>query len=261
MQLASYQDAFSRALLAEDPRAAAPELAQLVAQPGFAVYRNTVLKGCIDALQANYPAIVRLVGEEWFRAAAAVYARRELPFAPMLLTYGQTFPDFLAGFEPAGELPYLADVARVDRLWSEAHVAADDDILDPAALARLVPEDMNRLRLRPHAAARWAWCDAHPIHTLWSRNRDPHADTDVQIDWCGEGVLLTRPHGSVQSHALPRDGAAFLSACATGLSIERAVVAALEASPQSNIAELINAFLQAGAFAAVQATTSEDERR
>ena len=261
MQLASYQDAFSRALLAEDPRAAAPELARIVAQPGFAVYRNTVLKGCIDALQANYPAIVRLVGEEWFRAAATVYARRELPFAPMLLTYGQTFPDFLAGFEPAGELPYLADVARVDRLWSEAHVAADDDILDPAALARLVPEDMNRLRLRPHAAARWAWCDEHPIHTLWSRNRDPHADVAAEIDWCGEGVLLTRPHGAVQSRVLARDGAAFLSACAAGLSVERAVIATLDANPQSNIAELINAFLQAGAFAAVQATTSEDEHR
>ena len=28
----------------------------------FAVYRNTVLKGCIDALQANYPTVGQLVG-------------------------------------------------------------------------------------------------------------------------------------------------------------------------------------------------------
>ena len=43
------------------------------------------MKGCIDALQANYPAVTRLVGEEWFRAAAAVYVRQAPPTNPMLL--------------------------------------------------------------------------------------------------------------------------------------------------------------------------------
>jgi hypothetical protein len=251
MQLASYQDAFAQALFSEDLRSAAPELALLVAQPGFAVYRNTVLKGCIDALQANFPAVARLVGDEWFRAAAAVYARRELPTVPTLLTYGRTFPEFLAGFAPADELPYLADVARVDRLWSEAHVAADDDVLEPAALMRLTPEDMGRLRLRPHAAARWAWCDEHPILALWSRNREC-AGTGAEIEWRGEGILLTRPHGAVNHQALSRAGAAFLSACAEGRSIEAAVAAALETQPAIELSELINRFLQAGVFAAVQ---------
>jgi hypothetical protein len=258
MRLADYQDAFAQALLADDPRSAAPALAYLVAQPGFAIYRNTVLKGCIDALQANFPTVARLVGDEWFRAAAAVYARRELPSAPTLLTYGRTFPEFLAGFEPADELPYLADVARVDRLWSEAHVAANDDVVDPTALVRLAPEDMGRLTLRPHAAARWGWCDEHPIYTLWSRNRDCSANSGAGIDWHGEGVLLTRPHGAVTDQTLSREGAAFLSACAAGLSIERAAAAALEARPASDLAALINQFLQVGAFAALQATHVED---
>ncbi len=258
MRLADYQDAFAQALLVDDPRSAEPALAYLVTQPGFAIYRNTVLKGCIDALQANFPAVTRLVGEEWFRAAAAVYARRELPTAPTLLTYGQTFPEFLAAFEPAGELPYLADVARVDRLWSEAHVAADDVAIEPAHLARLAPADMSRLTLRPHAAARWVWCDEYPIYTLWRRNRDCNSDSGAEIDWRGEGVLLTRPHGAVNDQTLSREGAAFLSACADGLSIEGAAAAALEARPASDLAALINQFLQAGAFAAVQATDFED---
>jgi hypothetical protein len=33
--------------------------------PALAVYRNTVAKGCIDALQANYPAVHTLVGSDW----------------------------------------------------------------------------------------------------------------------------------------------------------------------------------------------------
>jgi hypothetical protein len=258
MRLADYQDAFAQALLADDPRSAAPALAHLVTQPGFAIYRNTVLKSCIDALQANFPAVARLVGDEWFRAAAAVYARRELPSAPTLLTYGRTFPEFLAGFEPADELPYLADVARVDRLWSEAHVAANDEIVDPATLVRLAPEDMGRHTLRPHAAVRWGWCDEHPIYTLWSRNRDCSADSDATIDWRGEGVLLTRPHGTVNDQTLSREAAAFLSACAAGLSIEAAVTATLETQATVDLSTLINQLLQAGAFAAVQPTNFED---
>jgi Putative DNA-binding domain len=258
MLLADYQDAFAQALLAEDPPSAAPEIARLVAQPGFAVYRNTVLRGCIDALQANFPAVVRLVGEEWFRAAASVYVRRELPQAPTLLTYGQTFADFLARFEPAVELPYLAAVARVDRLWCEAHVAADDDVLEPAELARLAPNDMGRVTLRPHAAARWAWCDVHPSYTLWSRNRDPAADFDAEIDWRGEGTLLTRPQGAVKHQMLSRAGAAFLSACAEGQSIGRAAAAALEDDATTDLAALINQFLQAGAFAALRNLPFED---
>lgn len=67
--LRQFQDAFALALL--DPLVQpAARIAQLARQPGFAVYRNTVMKACIDALQANFPSVARLVGEAWFRAAA-----------------------------------------------------------------------------------------------------------------------------------------------------------------------------------------------
>ena len=51
MQLSTFQDSFSAALLGQ--AADAPWLSALESQPGFAVYRNTVLKGCIDGLQTN----------------------------------------------------------------------------------------------------------------------------------------------------------------------------------------------------------------
>lgn len=135
--LEAFQDRFAHALIALDPSEnCAPEIAGLVAQPGFTVYRNTVMKGCIDAMQANYLAITRLVGEEWFRAAAAVFARANPPRHPMLADYGAGFADSLAGFEPAAELPYLPAVARLDRFWSEAHIASDAEPLAAGALAR-----------------------------------------------------------------------------------------------------------------------------
>jgi len=252
LALRAYQDALASALLADDAIAdAPPELRSLLAQPGFAVYRNTVLKGCIDALQANYPTIDRLVGDEWFRAAAAIHARAALPTQTSLLVYGESFPGFLAGFEPARELPYLADVARVDRAWTEAHVAADDPRLDPASLAALSPELMATTALRLHAATRWQWSE-WPIHTLWLRNRSENAAAGDDIQWDAEGALLTRPDAAVQCAPLSRAGVALLDACAADDSIERAVAAALAVDSAADIAALIHQLLDAGAFSGLQ---------
>lgn len=248
--LARFQDAFSRALLAET--AEADEcVAALAAQPAFAVYRNTVMKSCVDALEANFPAVARLVGEEWFRAAAAVYARAELPAEPSLLAYGGSFPAFLARFEPAAALPYLPEVARLDRLWTESHAAADGPVLDRSAFARLAPESLGEAVLEPHPAARWAWFDATPAFTIWSRNRD-EAAAEGEIDWRGEGALLTRPVGAVRWLAVDAAACRFLDACALGAPLSLALESALEADANANLVRLVNALLDAGALARIR---------
>ena len=259
MDVAAYQDAFAAALLADGSEASPfPMVERLRRQPGFAVYRNTVMKGCIDALQANFPTVERLVGEEWLRAAAGVFARGQLPSQPSLLLYGEEFPSFLAAFEPAREIPYLADVARVDRLWTEAHVAADAPVLAAAELADLPSSEMSSFGLRLHPAARWTWSDDWPIHALWSRNRSHDADPGTPIEWIGEGVLVTRPLGPVQVEAFARGGVALLDACLAGQSIERAVQCALDAQPDVDFAALVQQLLQACAFSGLQPIATKE---
>jgi hypothetical protein len=237
--LAAFQQDFARALL--DPARPMP--------PAFAVYRNTVLKGCIDALEANYPAVARLVGTEWFRAAAAVYARAQPPYVPMLLEYGAGFAAFLAGFEPAAELPYLPAVARLDRFWSEAHAARDEAPLAAQALAGLPPDLLAGTRLQPHAAARWAWFDL-PAFTIWARQRQDSGPGDDAIDvaWQGEGALVARPLDEVRGIALGRAECAFLDACRDGRTLAEAAEAAVAADPGVDLATLLARLLDAGAF-------------
>jgi len=248
--LSRFQDGFAQALLAPDAAAAtglAPGIAALARQPGFAVYRNTVMKGCIDALQANYPSVARLVGDEWFRAAAAMFAREQLPAQATLLYYGEAFAEFLARFEPAAELPYLPGVARLDRCWTEAHAAPDEPALAPAALAGLEPEALAATVLHPHAAARWAWFAEQPIYTIWQRNREATVD-EREIDWRGEGALLVRPHGVVEWVQLDACGCAFLDACAAGRPLKEAADAALEVRQTADLARLMQSLLEAGAI-------------
>ena len=254
-----FQDGFAAALIAPAVPAGGasdvpPEIARLVAQPGFAVYRNTVLKGCIDALQANYPAVSRLVGDEWFRAAAMIYARANLPRQPSLLDYGSDFAAFLATFEPAAELPYLAGVARLDRFWTEAHVARDESPVAAAAVAEFAAPELARVVLHPHASARWAWFDEAPVATIWGRNRTAEsiasdaASLAPDLEWAAEGVLITRPRGAVLWTPLGKPGCAFLDACAAGGTLAAAATAALDADPQADLAALIAQMLDAGAF-------------
>jgi hypothetical protein len=254
--LARFQDAFARALVV-DPAQAGPIMAPLVAQPAFAVYRNTVMKGCIDALEANFPAVARLVGAQWFRAAAAVFAAAEPPKEPSLLAYGESFPAFLAAFEPAAELPYLPDVARLDLSWTRAHVAADGPVLGREAFTSLDPGRLAEAVLHPHPAAHWAWFADAPIYTIWSRNRGD-GDPEGDLDWRGEGALVTRPADAVRWTAIDAAGCRFLDACARGLPVAQALDAALEADPGANLVRLTRALVGAGAFGRLGLATEID---
>jgi hypothetical protein len=238
--LADFQGAFADAVLGHGDAFAT--------QPAFAVYRNTVMSGWVEALQANYPGVARLVGTEWFRAAAVEYALRHPAPDARLVLYGSEFPAFLAACEAARELPYLAGVATLDRAWTEAHVAADADV-DASFLASLPQQEIAAVRVAVHPAARWAWFGAVPVFTIWSRQRVDDPPTG-EIEWHGEGALLTRPGDTVQWRGATPADCAFLDACAgsAGAPLADAAAAALAAQPQADLAALFAGLLRAGAL-------------
>ena len=205
--LRAFQDAFVARL--ESPTNAS-DLA-----PGYAVYRNTVTRASLDALAANHPTVRRLVGETWFEQAALVYVRRSPPRDGVLAAYGDAFAAFLADFEPARELPYLADVARLDRAWTEAHLAADAPALALDALAGLDVDALARVRLEPHPAARWLRSADVPAFTLWVRHRE-NRDLDADLPWHREAALVTRPRDAVRWCAVGDEAVRCLDACKTG---------------------------------------------
>ncbi len=250
LPLSNFQDTFAAALF---ERGAHPHtgddawMATLQAQPGFAVYRNTVFKACIDALQANFPTVHQWVGDEWFRAAAAVFAHTHPPTDGLLMNYGQPFAEFLARFGPAEALPCLPALAHLDRCWTECHLGANATALDAAWLARQPAQALATVTLKPHPAARWAWCDDHPAYVLWQAHRNNTLSPDTP-PWVGDGGLLTRPRDAVTWRPISRAGVAFLDACAAGLPLEAAATAALTAEPTADFAALMALLLDAGAL-------------
>ena len=120
----------------------------------YNVYRNNVTVSLIDALAAVFPAVQRITGVEFFRAMARFYVRETPPRSPLLFEYGHGFPEFIERYQYASRMPWLADVARIERSWLDAYHAADADPLSADDLADALSERLADLRFAPHPATR-----------------------------------------------------------------------------------------------------------
>lgn len=238
--LARFQDEFADALYADDASG-------LASHPAFAVYRNTVMRGCLDALEANFPAVVCLVGRDWFRAAAAIYAARQPPRDARLMTYGDGFADFLADFEPARDLVYLAAVARLDRLWSESHAAADADTLTASLLQAEPAHRLGDRRLSLHPATRWLVAPV-PVVSIWRASRAGVAVAD-DLAWHPEPALVTRVDDGVRVTVVPAASLRFIEACVDGYPLAEAADRTRRIHADARIDLILSGLLSAGAFA------------
>lgn len=249
----AFQRAFAAALVAGDGGAAATTTGEtaidrLVAQPAFAVYRNTVTTGWLDAMVANHPTLHALTGDAWFRGAAREYLRRHPPRDALLARIGDGFPAFAQALPSAAGTPYLRDVGRLDRLWTESHLAPDAPVLRVDELAGLDVEAFAALRLRLHPATRWAsLADAPAAFSIWRRHREA-LPLDAPLPDRMEHACLVRPDGAVAWLALDAAGIALVAACAEGLTVDEALERADEGSAP-NATEVLVRLVAAGAFA------------
>lgn len=98
------------------------------AEEALSVHRDTALGGLVNALNLSFPTVLALVGKDFFDQAARAFIERSPPSSAWLTGYGEGFADFLAAYEFARELPYLADVARFDfAVERVAHAAEGED--------------------------------------------------------------------------------------------------------------------------------------
>jgi hypothetical protein len=240
------QDAFALAL--RDPDLPAP--------PGvvshgshkplkrFAVYRNNVMVGLIGALEARFPATKRIVGEDFFTATARLFASAHPPRSPLMMTYGDEFPAFLAGFEPAAQTPYLADVARLEAARTRAYHAADAQPLEPSALAAVAPEALGALRFRLHPSVEIV-ASTFPVVTIWAMNAG-EMELAPLTDWAGQDALVVRPRLDVEVRSLPDGARIFLQCLGSGQTLGEAAETALAARPGFDIAVNLAALFSTG---------------
>lgn len=245
--LAPFETWFADALLNPDQPIPDAVTAHNTAIPTrrFAVYRNNVVAGLAGVLSKRFPATENIVGEEFFAAMARVFVTRQPPRSPLLASYGDEFPGFIATFEPARELPYLSDVARLEAARTRAYHAADATPPGAGDLATLDAEAVAATRIELHPSAEIVRAP-HPVVTIWAMNSGEQPLAPIE-NWRGEDALVARPHLEVEVRALPPGGAAFLLALAAGRPLGEAAETALADDPDfdltGNLAGLIGSGL------------------
>ncbi|MGY4304637.1 hypothetical protein ACVIJ6_001880 [Bradyrhizobium sp. USDA 4369] len=212
----------------------------------FNVYRNNVMVSLIEALAATFPAVQRITGVDFFRAMARAHIRETPPTSPLLFAYGRDFPAFIARYEHAAAMPFLIDVARIERAWLDAYHAADAAPLDAAALAQIPPERLADVRFSAHPATAIVCSDFAAV-TIFAANRSdapvPRIDGSVPEDG-----LITRPELDIVVRQLPPGGAAFAGRLIGGRTLGAAAEAAFDAAPDFDLATNLAGLLEAGAF-------------
>ena len=216
------------------------------ARKRYDIYRNNVTVSLINALAAVFPATLRITGMDFFRAMARFYVRASPPCSPLLFEYGRNFPDFIARYEYAQSVPWLADVARIERAWLDAYHAADAQPLTPGALASIPSGRLVDVVLRSHPATRIIR-SGFPAVTIFTANRNDASTHRVDVAGTEDG-LLTRPALEVEVRRLPPGGAIFLTRLIAGDSLGAAAAAGFSESPSFDLAANICGLLEAGAF-------------
>jgi len=225
--LTPFETSFADALLNADRPVPRGVTAHNTAVPlrRFAVYRNNVVTGLAKVLKNRFPVVEKIVGEEFFAAMSRVFVTERPPRSPLLATYGDDFPAFIAAFEPARELLYLADVARLEAERTRSYHAADAAPLNAGGFAALDASDIAGVRFDIHPAVGIVR-SSHPIVTIWAMNSGERELAPIE-EWRGEDALIARPYLDVEVRALPPGGAAFLLALAGGRPLGDAAEAAL----------------------------------
>jgi hypothetical protein len=215
--------------------------------PGFAVYRNNSAMAAIEALAGAYPTVRKILGEFGFRKLALDHFRSAPPENPVLASYDERFvarPDLET---ISARFPYLSDIARIDRMQIESHLAHDP--VDEAGLdvAMIADADWATIVATLHPATRYRWFTT-PAPLAWLALRQNAIEGVVPPPRGASGILLTRPFGAVEAGAIDRIEYLLLEELAQGASVAEAAMSAAEEQPEENIGAGFKRLLDSGAI-------------
>lgn len=225
--LLELQRDFAAALRSEPAPGFLREVAggDLSAEERLEIYRNSSRSTLVAALRLNYPAIARLVGDEFFTHAAGRYVAAHRPSSAYLNEYGAHFADFLAAFPGAREIDYLPDVARFEWALAIAANAGDKPAIGAAELAAL--RSAAGLRFIAHASVRVLFLH-HPADRIADAvmSADEAAMRAIDLAESPVRVVVHRGPDGVEAERLDAIDYALLGALFAGedwsLVVERA---------------------------------------
>jgi hypothetical protein len=215
------------------------------------VYRHHVFASLGTALAATFPTVQALVGTDFFRSLARAFVRHALPVQPVLTDYGADFPAFITGYEAARDLPYLADVARLEWALNLAFHAPPGGRLQAADLSAVPAARLASMSIALAAGAVLI-NSRYPLDRIWETSQPGAASGTVDLNSGASHLLVLRRPDDAAFVSLGAGEAAFMAALTAGMSLEQAAGAAFRSDPAFELSTSFARLLALEAFAALQ---------
>lgn len=230
------QDLSATLLYREEGAADLIEAGTFTAEQHLQIHRNNIYISLTEALSAIYPVVSRLVGEDFFRAACRAYIPQHAPTAAPLHAFGDVFATFLARYEPARSLTYIADIARLEWASHESFHSSGAEPFDASILQQVPIDDRGSLKFELHPAVRLLKSD-YPIVHIWQTNQENFVgDGRVSLDEGASRIMVARPEVKVVICELGPAEFEFLYALEHGLCLDKAYRRASIIEPRFDLA-------------------------
>ena len=181
----------------------------------YNIYRNNVMVSLIDAIKESFPILSKLLGTENITGLAKLYVLAYPPNSPLLMHFGNNFPEFLSDRQELSHLGYLPDIARLEIKMRQSYHAEDSEPVDPNQFKQVAPDRIisSSIELAPAVGLmRSSW----PIFSIWQFNSEKNAPKPRPV---AEDVLVMRREFDPKPYLLPTGGAEFITALQIGKSI------------------------------------------
>jgi hypothetical protein len=212
------------------------------------IYRNNYRGNLRDTLAGAYPVIEQLVGMDFFRLLTRQYMAQYPSRSGNLHHYGAEMASFIATFEPAEKLPYLADVAALEWACHCAYFAVDAAPIDIARLAQMPSEQYPELILHIHPACRQLRSN-YPIAAIWHAHQPgSNSDFNINLDSGPCFALVSRKDNEICVNELNAADADWLQKIHAGAPLGDATEATLQHHPDLDLQAALKNLVELGVF-------------
>lgn len=186
-----------KTLVHRDPKTEADKAQFLNAQGSvsgrerMAVYSGGYTARIHESLMETYGAVKHVMGEASFLRVAENYAEARSSAGYNLSDAGKDLESFFEKTDWKKNLPFLPDLARLERLVAESFHAFAGKNFDPSILAGFDEDQWNQLRLQFQpfvkiVGSQW------PILDIWNARKTPLKEMNIPLIGRPQNVLIYR---------------------------------------------------------------------
>ena len=193
---------------------------RLSAEDRVDIYANMYFYRLLDVLKEDFPATLRVLGDDNFHNLATGYLLAYPPTEPSVMYCGRSLAAFLHDHPLRTDAPYIADLAALERAVVEVFHGPDAVVLEADQLRAIAPEKWPALKLRMHPAAQILRMEYRVAELLRAIEEDrewkPAAAGAVDvIVWRRDSRVLYRELEKVEERAIAalHDGVTFAKIC------------------------------------------------